>query len=148
RAADLPEAGLVRGFLDSIAADAGIALPELPADLPLPEALERIRAAGHLAGIETAELLRRFEVFRINTGAQAEDRPGRHEGPVHLVEASSSPGLAERWRPFCGSLAVHPMAGDHHTLLRGSSTPLLVTLLESLFRPPPPAGTGSASPGR
>ncbi|HEV3001833.1 MAG TPA: amino acid adenylation domain-containing protein [Solirubrobacteraceae bacterium] len=129
-------------FLHDLAAGAGEAPPELPPDVlsgPPRAALARaLAAAGDskaFAGVTLDDLEARFAVFRRNDRAWAAHTPRRYAGPVHLVRPRGGESSAALWRPLCGSLTLHTLPGDHHSLLRPPAAGALARLASDLAAP-------------
>jgi thioesterase domain-containing protein len=90
------------------------------------EQLARVRDLARQTGAlsassSAAELTALFETFRRNLGALVAFRPGLYEGPVDWFRAGATRAQEpqEGWAGLAaGGLTVHPVPGDHHSILR------------------------------
>jgi thioesterase domain-containing protein len=92
--------------------------PRRPAHELLGEVAAALRGPGAGYQPDAADLQERLAAFATVTGLSCAHRPLPYPGPVHLVEAADGPAKAAGWRPFCGSLEVTQLPGNHYTVLR------------------------------
>lgn len=135
------EAVLVRMFAGSLrlaltAAEAA-ALAQLDEEARLRVLLARARGAGVLPPDAPPEEMRgMYDVFRGNVRAMWSYAPGPYAGAVHLFTAAGVPGRPAdlgwgRWAP---GVVIHPVPGDHFTLVRPPSVEVLAARLAALLR--------------
>ena len=114
-----------------------------------PATLERVframRSAGLLPPQEGVEVLERlFTVYEAHLDAVAAWQPRPWDGRVVLLTAADvHAGISvdvERWRRWAGSVDVHPVPGDHFTILQGDSARTVAEHLERILRRPSLAG--------
>ncbi|MGH3186197.1 MAG: non-ribosomal peptide synthetase [Streptosporangiaceae bacterium] len=128
------EQDLVLAFIQDLTATMGL-VPPVRADLSgaepeavLEKALDRIRRQDGAAGLDLAELVSRYQIFRGHALALIEhstslgrSQPPVYDGPVYLIEAAESQSSADYLLRVCASLSVFQAPGDHFGLLRGDN---------------------------
>jgi thioesterase domain-containing protein/non-ribosomal peptide synthetase component F len=149
-------AGLLSWFAHDLVSIRGRELPDLAAASlrSVPEAEQLPRVLAHLVAhgvIEDGDrnaVATRFEVFSELATAFLHHRPVPLDCPTELlVAADTAIDPVPRWRAVGGPLNVHPVAGNHYTMLQPPRLTSVAAVLNRLLdRSLPPAAELGSSP--
>ena len=139
----LPDrAGLLGWFLRDLVGIHGGAMPVLdpqllrgfPDDEQLPRAFAHLVAQGVIDEADQASVTARFEVFGELAHAFLRHRPAPLDCPTDLVVAARG-GVdpVPRWQSVGGPLVIHPVPGDHYTMLQPPNLHLVAAVLNQLL---------------
>jgi thioesterase domain-containing protein len=137
----VPAHDFLNSFLSDLSLSTGIPAPTLAPDdarrAPrevLAAMVARLRQQGRAYQLDLTDLLARYEAFGEVTRLVREHDPTPYPGPVCFVQAAEAAPKAAAWAPYCGSLRVVVLPGNHYTVLRTQPEQLVrlgTSLLES-----------------
>jgi thioesterase domain-containing protein/aryl carrier-like protein len=135
-------AGLIWWFVHDLASLRGLHLPDLDPELlrdvaeeeQLDRAMDHLQAHAIIDSADRAVLASRFEVFSALATAFLRHRPVPLDRPIELLAAADSAiDPVPRWQAVGGPLTVHPVPGNHYTMLQPPQVATVAAVLGRLL---------------